>query len=137
MPHQYHAECGALAIRAGLHVLMEKPFTADVEDARMLYCLSRGTRPDLAFLINNTANWQKGSRAAFDAVSSGKIGRLCHINCVFAAPLAWMFDHEEHFNWTRATGTMVGNGFGWCVLVEKPSQHLWLCHLPCCDMDID
>ena len=49
------------ALEAGLHVLMEKPMTADVAQARALHELS-AARPHLCFALNNTANWQPGSR---------------------------------------------------------------------------
>lgn len=113
VPHQYHASVGGAVLRAGKHVLMEKPMAADVDDARALYDLSRD-RPSQAFLLNNTANWQPGTVAAYEAVSvRGKIGELKHINCVFAAPLGWLFEGSEHGSWNELNGTMTGNGFGW------------------------
>ena len=112
VPHDHHASVGGAALRAGKHVLMEKPMAADVDDARALYELSRD-RPDRAFLLNNTANWQPGAKAALDVVSAGRLGDLRHISCVFAAPLGWLFEGEEHGSWTASTGTMKGNGFGW------------------------
>lgn len=86
--------------------------TADVDDALELYALSKDC-PLQAFLLNNTANWQPGTIAAYEAVSAGKIGTLRHISCVFASPLGWLLEGTKHELWTKASGSMLGNGFGW------------------------
>ena len=70
-------------------------------------------RPAQALLINNTANWQAGSKAAHDVVSRGELGKLRHVSCILASPLGWLFEGKEHANWTKVEGTMRGNGFGW------------------------
>ena len=110
--HVAHHEIGVLALSRGMHVLMEKPMTTDVKEARALLDLARG-RPAQALLLNNTANWQPGTVAAYEAVSAGKLGELKHVSCVLAAPLGWLFEGEAHKNWTARSGTMKGNGFGW------------------------
>ena len=112
VPHSSHASVGGAVIRAGKHLLMEKPMTADVDEALELHALSK-ERPHQAFLLNNTANWQPGTIAAYEAVSGGKIGTLRHISCIFAASLGWLFEGTEHGSWTNLSGSMVGNGFGW------------------------
>ena len=112
-PHRAHTAVGKAALAAGLHVLMEKPMTTDVADARALLDASRAS-PDKAFLINNTANWQPGTIAAHEWVyTNGKLGELKHVSCVFAAPLGWLFEGEGHSEWQKLSGTMKGNGFGW------------------------
>uniref|UniRef100_A0A7S4K568 Gfo/Idh/MocA-like oxidoreductase N-terminal domain-containing protein n=1 Tax=Odontella aurita TaxID=265563 RepID=A0A7S4K568_9STRA len=120
VPHRHHSSVGEAVLKAGKHLLMEKPMTADVDEARSLYELSkdgRGHGRRLAFLLNNTANWQPGTIAAYDAVSSGRIGAIRHVNCILAAPLGWLFEGEEHSSWNKVeesgNGTMKGNGFGW------------------------
>ena len=57
---------------------------------------------------------QQGNEgAAFDMVAAGKLGELRHVNCVFAAPLGWLFEGSAHASWSQKSGTMRGNGFGW------------------------
>lgn len=109
-PHQVHAKVGTAVLEAGLHLLMEKPMTADTTEARMLLDLAR-SRPTQAFLLNNTANWQPGTVAAYEAVAAGKLGAIRHVNAVFAAPLEWLFGGDTW--WAKPQGSMVGNGFGW------------------------
>jgi predicted dehydrogenase len=41
-PHPWHAEAALLAIRAGRHVLVEKPFTMDAREAREVVAAARG-----------------------------------------------------------------------------------------------
>ena len=112
VPHAHHCSVGSTVLKAGLHLLMEKPMTADIDDARSLLSLAM-ERPTQGFLLNNTANWQPGSIAAYEAVSSGKIGEVRLVNCVFAAPLGWLFEGDDHSSWTQKSGSMKGNGFGW------------------------
>ena len=49
-PHALHHAIGTAVLEAGLHLLMEKPVTADVDEARQLYDLSLA-RPAQAFLV--------------------------------------------------------------------------------------
>ena len=112
VPHTHHASVGGAVLKAGKHLLMEKPMTASVDDALELYALGKD-RPHQAFLLNNTANWQPGMIAAYEAVKAGKIGTIRHVSCVFAAPLGWLFEGEAHGSWTEKQGSMIGNGFGW------------------------
>jgi predicted dehydrogenase len=111
-PPTHHFQIGSAVLQAGLHLLMEKPMTADVDQAAALFKLAR-SYPDQAFLLNNTANWAKGSIAAFEAVSNGQIGDVRLVNAVFAAPLGWLFESNEHESWVKPSGSMAGNGFGW------------------------
>ena len=84
----------------------------DLDEARML--LSRAeAHPELAFLINNTANFQPGTLAAHQIVSHGRIGQVRHVNTVLASPLTWLFEGAEHTPWTKPSGKMSGNGFAW------------------------
>ena len=111
-PHGAHGVIGKAVLEAGLHLMMEKPMTADVGEARRLYDIVVA-HSGQAFLLNNTANWQPGSAAAAAAVSSGKLGEIRHVNCVFAAPLGWLFEGKDHGSWSQKAGSMLGNGFGW------------------------
>ena len=98
VPHTHHASVGGAVLKAGKHLLMEKPMTASVDDALELYALGKD-RPHQALLLNNTANWQPGMIAAYEAVKAGKIGTIRHVSCVFAAPLGWLFEGEAHGSW--------------------------------------
>ena len=112
-PHTLHCALGKEVLDAGLHLLMEKPMTTDVAEARTLVDAGAAA-PQLALLLNNTANWQPGFIEARSHVRErGSIGEVRHVSCLLAAPLSWLFEGHDHAGWTQPTGTMVGNGFGW------------------------
>ena len=76
-PHATHFAQGMLAIEAGLHVLMEKPMTTDVAEARTLAAAAEAHRAaGRFFAVNNTANWRQQTRLAARAVSAGRIGQV-------------------------------------------------------------
>ena len=85
--HATHAEIGIKCAAAGYHIMMEKPMTTDVAEARALLESAQSTGK--VFMVNNTANWRKNSQLAavrilfFDryarhsASSSGDLDAVC------------------------------------------------------------
>ncbi|KAL1516013.1 hypothetical protein AB1Y20_002626 [Prymnesium parvum] len=112
VPHPHHYAVARAVLAAGLHLLLEKPLTADAAEAIALARLAAAAGSP-ALLVNNTANWRRGSRAALEAVASGRLGAVRLVNCVFGAPLGWLFEGEAHAAWAKPSGTMRGNGVGW------------------------
>mmetsp|Transcript_25358 Transcript_25358/g.79122 ORF Transcript_25358/g.79122 Transcript_25358/m.79122 type:complete len:385 (+) Transcript_25358:231-1385(+) len=110
--HASHAALGQRALAAGKHVLMEKPMTTDVEEARAL-AAAAAARPELFFAVNNTASWRPQAHAAAAWVKAGSVGRVRHVACVMHSPLLWLFDDPANVGWTKPTGSMRGNGFAW------------------------
>jgi hypothetical protein len=51
-------------------------------------------------------------------VASGKLGTVRSVSCLFAAPLGWLFEGEENVGWSKPSGSMLGNGFGWGQLAH-------------------
>ena len=125
--HADHAHQATLAIDAGLHVLVEKPMTTSVAEARELVTAVQAHKEaGRFFAINNTANWRVGCRAAAAAVGGGRIGRVEHVSVHMHSPLLWLFDDPRNLGWTQATDGMSGNGFAWGQL-----SHLlaWIFHV--------
>jgi hypothetical protein len=60
--HATHAEIGIKCAAAGYHIMMEKPMTTDVAEARALLESAQSTGK--VFMVNNTANWRKNSQLA-------------------------------------------------------------------------
>lgn len=60
--HATHAEIGIKCAAAGYHIMMEKPMTTDVAEARALLESAQSTGK--VFMVNNTANWRKNSKLA-------------------------------------------------------------------------
>ena len=113
--HASHYECGSKALARGLHILMEKPMTTDVKEGKKLAELAAAAeaKHGAKFLVNNTANWRAQAVKAAEAVAAGRIGTVEHVVCLMHAPLLWLFDDPVNVNWTKPSGTMVGNGFGY------------------------
>ena len=122
--HACHARMGALFLAAGKHVLMEKPMTVDVAEARALAAQATaaseaagGERPQ-TFMVNNTANFREQCFEARRRVAAGELGELHHALCVMYSPLLFLFDDPANTGWVAPTGSMrqpdgSGNGFGW------------------------
>ena len=108
VPHVHHAAVATKVLEAGLHLLVEKPMTADVARRALLELLRALPAKSL---LNNTANGRR-ARAAAAAAAAGRLGELRAVNCVFAAPLGWLFEGEAHASWHRPASGMAGNGFG-------------------------
>lgn len=113
-PHASHFADGMLAIEAGVHLLMEKPMTTSVDEARALAAAARAhIDAGRFFAVNNTANWRTATRAASAAVAAGRVGQVQHVAARMHSPLLWLFDEPANAGWVAPTGDMVGNGFGW------------------------
>ena len=110
--HASHSELGAAALRAGKHVLMEKPMTTDVAQAAALARAARDA-PQLYFAVNNTASWRPQALRAAEWVRGGRVGAVEHVLVAFHSPLLWLFDDPANTGWTTSTGSMLGNGFAW------------------------
>lgn len=116
--HACHAEMGLQFLGAGKHVLMEKPMTVDVAEARTLAAAAAAAAPGLTFMVNNTANFRSSCFEARRLVASGELGEIHHVLCVMYSPLMGLFDDAANTSWVKPTGSMVqsdgsGNGFGW------------------------
>ena len=111
--HAAHFELGVRGLNANLHVMMEKPMTTDVAQARQL-AAAAAAAPKLAFMVNNTGNWRAQCRAAHDTVAvRRRVGAVQHVQCAMHSALLWLFDDAANVGWTTPTGSMVGNGFAW------------------------
>jgi predicted dehydrogenase len=116
--HSCHADMGAKFLAAGKHVLMEKPMTVDVAEARALAEMAAAAAPQIAFMVNNTANYREQCFEARSLVENGELGDIHHVLCVMYSPLMFLFDDPANDGWVKPSGTMVqpdgsGNGFGW------------------------
>ena len=113
-PHAMHAQQAMMVMKHGLHVLVEKPMTTDVEEARMLAeAAAVHVAAGKYFAINNTANWRGECRLAAEAIAAGRIGKVQHVMARMHSPLLWLFDDPANEGWISTSGNMLGNGFGW------------------------
>jgi predicted dehydrogenase len=91
-PDPHHAEHARLALEAGKHVVVEKPFTLTVADGAALIDLARSKQRMLAVFQNR--RWDGDFMTVRRLVSDGRLGRV--------------FEYEAHFDRFRpvvAVGT--------------------------------
>ena len=111
-PHATHATIGLKCIKAQMNILMEKPMTTDINEARLLYEASNNN-PTKIFQINNSANWRPKAKILFDIVKRGDIGDIKHVHAYFGVNLGWLFEDPAAVGWHEKSGNMQGNGFCW------------------------
>jgi predicted dehydrogenase len=75
-PPKFHAEAVLAGLRAGLHVLCEKPLTLDLDDLRRIRA-EAAARGRCAYSIDNWAHSPQWSRL-LGAAASGRLGRIRH-----------------------------------------------------------
>lgn len=98
LPPALHGEWGEEALRAGKHVLMEKPFTTSVEQSEYLLRLSEehelAVHENYMFLYHSQLAWAQGQ------VRSGIIGDLRLVRAEFGFPRR----SAEDFRYCRQLG---------------------------------
>jgi predicted dehydrogenase len=99
-PNNLHATIAQAALKAGKHVLCEKPLATSIEDARASYEAAKQ-----AGLVNGIShNYRKAPAVAFAAklVRDGKLGALRHFRGTYlqdwivdpSVPLVWRLDKK-------------------------------------------
>jgi predicted dehydrogenase len=84
-PHTTHYPLARDALDAGLHVLVEKPFTVRSSDAREL--ISRATQQDLNIVVGYTTQFTPAAILAHEMVGAGELGELSLLSTLFTSNL--------------------------------------------------
>jgi predicted dehydrogenase len=89
-PNSDHVEDAIRALRAGRHVLCEKPIGLDVESAERLALAQRqfGLHVSEAFMVRYHPRWL----AARDIIRSGRLGSITQIHATFSVMIE---DHDD------------------------------------------
>ena len=117
-PHATHSDIGRYLLEQAksrpkpLHILMEKPMTTNVEQAKQLHETALQSSSSV-FLVNHSANYIPQSRAARALLEAGKIGEVQHITGFMASPLSWIFEDPSN---------KVGFGIAVCILEVEPNS---------------
>lgn len=80
-PNDTHAPLAAQALRAGMHVVVDKPFALDLAQARELISLAEVTGRLLSVFQNR--RWDSDFLAVSQAIADGLIGRMTHFESHF------------------------------------------------------
>lgn len=124
-PHTLHAAHAMMALRAGCHVMVEKPAATSAADARAMQ--AEAARRDLGFMVPHAWNFRSYAAAARGWVLEGRIGQIRHVVCQMASPLADLFagqpmtDTQGHLFRPPAStwaSPAAAGGYGWGQLTH-------------------
>jgi predicted dehydrogenase len=87
LPNSLHAEWARAALEAGKHVLCEKPFTANADEARRV-AEAAAAHPGLVVMEAFHYQYHPMTRRLVEIVQSGELGIIKEIDISFSAPLA-------------------------------------------------
>ncbi|NOY75131.1 MAG: Gfo/Idh/MocA family oxidoreductase [Kiritimatiellaeota bacterium] len=82
-PNHTHCELALQALRAGKHVLVEKPMAASLSEAGRMIAAAK--RRGLTLQVNQTLRFTPPYVAIKHAIEKGKIGTPLHIRCIRAS----------------------------------------------------
>eukprot|EP01137_Pigoraptor_chileana_P011023 Opistho-2@61269 len=77
-PNFTHYDYTKQALLAGKHVLVEKPFTATVAQAKEVFALAKSVGKKV--LVYQNRRYDSGFNAVKDVINSGKLGKLVEVH---------------------------------------------------------
>lgn len=98
IPHHLHQEVYVDVIRAGKHLLGEKPFGID-RDANVAILAEIADRPELVVSCSSEMPFWPGAQGVVEAVRSGQLGRIIEVRAAFLHSSD--LDSEKAINWKR------------------------------------
>jgi len=125
-PHYAHTTAGVAALKAGLHVLVEKPVSVHKADVLKLLAAHRGRRQIFAAMFNQRTDPRYLKLRAM--VRGGKLGKIRRINWIITD---W-FRPEAYYRHAGWRATWAGEGGG--VLLNQCPHNLdlfqWIFGMP-------
>jgi predicted dehydrogenase len=106
LPNGLHAEWTLAAIKAGKHVLCEKPFTSNASQAREVASAADGT--GLVVMEAFHYRYHPLARRMEDVVHGGELGRVTHVETSMCFPLPRFTDIR--YNYDLAGGALMDAG---------------------------
>jgi len=86
LPNGLHGYWTLAAIAAGKHVLCEKPFTANADEARRV-AEALNSKPGLVVMEAFHYQYHPATKRLVEIVRSGELGHIANIDVAFSAPL--------------------------------------------------
>jgi len=78
LPQILHPEATVRALRAGRHVLCEKPLAVDMTGARVVYEATQ-KHPDQVVMVNQNFRWRSHIQSLRRGIREGLVGRIGHM----------------------------------------------------------
>lgn len=91
-PHVAHTQPAIAGLRAGCHVLVEKPMATTAADARAIAAVAKAAGREV--MVPTALNFEGYTAAARRWVEEGRIGTVRHIVCQMGSPLHDLFAGE-------------------------------------------
>ena len=114
-----------------IHILMEKPMTTEIDHAHKIGQLvmdkHHKEHHTAQLRINHSANYR--SQATTAKQHMHRIGRLRHITASFASPVMFIFEDPANKGWNEPSGTMLGNGACFVVILWGVSLTIYVRHI--------
>ncbi len=104
-PNDLHLEPTLAALRAGKHVLCEKPLGRDAAEAKQL--LDAASRAGVVHMVAHNYRFVPAIRQAYELIRGGAIGRINHFRAIYLQ--SWLADPEAPWTW-RLTKQSAGSG---------------------------
>ncbi len=103
-----HAEIAEKAMRAGKHVIVEKPISTTIEDAKKLVATAKETGKSLA--VDHMMVYNSYNELAKETIASGKLGTVN--DCCFHMEFSYGSTPEEAATWRCASVAEMGGPIG-------------------------
>ncbi len=120
-PNPHHFEVARAAIRAGKHVLCEKPLTVTVAEAEELCALAEANGVVCGTVFNN--RFLLPVMRAKDLIAEGRLGRILSFD--------FTYRHNSCIDPTRRAGWKQKADFGGGTLADLGPHVIDLCHYLC------
>ena len=124
-PHWQHTELSIAALRAGLHVICEKPLAVTVGQADELLAVAKQSKGK--FFVVHQSRFEPAYQEARRILDGGELGRL--IRC---SMIETMWRSDAYYKSSPWRGTWKGEGGG-VLLNQAPhvlDRYAWLCGMP-------
>ncbi|MEE8659770.1 hypothetical protein CGLAMM_00255 [Acetobacteraceae bacterium EV16G] len=105
-PNETHRPFAEMALRAGKHVVIDKPFTTNLPDAEAVLQTAREAGKHVIVFQNR--RWDSDFLAISDVVRSGVLGPIRHVESAFD-----VFEPAISDNWRFARERARGGGLTW------------------------
>ena len=93
-PNRFHCEMSLAALRAGKHVVCEKPLATNTRETNRIVKLARSNRT--VFAVNYNVRFYPAVLALRHAVAHGELGEIIHVNGSYLQD--WLFKDTD-YNW--------------------------------------
>lgn len=125
-PNQYHAPISIAALKAGKHVLCEKPMATSVKESQEMIDMARKTGKFL--MIGHNQRLAPAHARAKEILDSGELGRILTFRTAFGhgGPEFWSQDKGKH-TWFFKKGDAFIGAMG-DLGVHKADLIRWLIH---------